>query len=52
VNVTVFVVDDQDLVREGITALLGLQPGIELVGSARDALRPSRSCPAAGLMWC
>ncbi|MEU4564585.1 response regulator transcription factor [Actinoplanes sp. NPDC023936] len=35
-NVTVFVVDDQDLVREGIAALLGLQPGIEVVGSARD----------------
>ncbi|HEX2317159.1 MAG TPA: response regulator transcription factor [Thermomonospora sp.] len=33
---SVFVVDDQDLVREGISALLGLQPGIEVVGSACD----------------
>ncbi|MFE6841900.1 response regulator [Streptomyces sp. NPDC057686] len=35
-NVRVLVVDDQDLVREGISALLGIQPGIEVVGSARD----------------
>ncbi|WP_234326659.1 response regulator transcription factor [Streptomyces sp. NRRL S-495] len=34
--VRVLVVDDQDLVREGIAALLGIQPGIEVVGSARD----------------
>ncbi|MEK2490368.1 response regulator transcription factor [Kitasatospora purpeofusca] len=34
--VKVLVVDDQDLVREGIAALLGIQPGIEVVGSARD----------------
>jgi DNA-binding NarL/FixJ family response regulator len=36
VTVRVFVVDDQDLVREGITALLGIQPGIEVAGSAAD----------------
>ncbi|WP_260614113.1 response regulator transcription factor [Streptomyces sp. WAC07061] len=35
-KVRVLVVDDQDLVREGIAALLGIQPGIEVVGSARD----------------
>ncbi|MFC6984582.1 response regulator [Streptomyces cirratus] len=35
-TVRVLVVDDQDLVREGIAALLGIQPGIEVVGSARD----------------
>ncbi|MER7339281.1 response regulator transcription factor [Streptomyces sp. NPDC000075] len=35
-DVRVLVVDDQDLVREGIAALLGIQPGIEVVGSARD----------------
>jgi DNA-binding NarL/FixJ family response regulator len=45
VNVTVFVVDDQDLVREGITALLGLQPGIEVVGSARDGAEAVAAVP-------
>ncbi|MFJ5831852.1 response regulator [Streptomyces sp. NPDC093089] len=35
-DVRVLVVDDQDLVREGIAALLGIQPGIAVVGSARD----------------
>ncbi|MFJ5774509.1 response regulator [Streptomyces sp. NPDC093094] len=35
-DVRVLVVDDQDLVREGVAALLGVQPGIEVVGSARD----------------
>jgi DNA-binding NarL/FixJ family response regulator len=45
VNVTVFVVDDQDLVREGITALLGLQPGIEVVGSARDGAEAVAAAP-------
>ncbi|MFJ4714166.1 response regulator [Streptomyces sp. NPDC088785] len=32
----VLVVDDQTVVREGIVMLLGLLPGIEVVGSARD----------------
>lgn len=35
-DVRVLVVDDQDLVREGIAALLGIQPGIDVVGSAGD----------------
>ncbi|AUY48069.1 response regulator transcription factor [Streptomyces sp. CB01881] len=34
--VRVLVVDDQDLVREGIASLLGIQPGIEVVGTASD----------------
>ena len=47
-DVRVFVVDDQELVREGITALLGIQPGIEVVGSACDgAERPRRRRPRA-----
>lgn len=33
---TVLVVDDQRLIREGIASLLGLQPGIEVVGTAAD----------------
>ncbi|MFB7916140.1 response regulator [Streptomyces sp. NPDC056061] len=35
-NTRVVVVDDQSVVREGIVMLLGLLPGIEVVGSARD----------------
>jgi DNA-binding NarL/FixJ family response regulator len=32
----VLVVDDQTVVRDGLVLLLGLLPGIEVVGSARD----------------
>ncbi|MEO3869896.1 response regulator [Nonomuraea sp. B12E4] len=32
----VIVVDDQTVVREGLTLLLGLLPGVEVVGSAAD----------------
>ena len=35
-SVTVVVVDDQAVVREGLVLLLGLLPGIEVVGSAGD----------------
>jgi DNA-binding NarL/FixJ family response regulator len=35
-TVRVLVVDDQRLVREGIASLLGIQPGIEVVGTAAD----------------
>ena len=34
--VRVLVADDQELIREGIASLLGLQPGIAVVGTARD----------------
>jgi DNA-binding NarL/FixJ family response regulator len=34
--VRVLVVDDQQLVREGIASLLGIQPGITVVGTAAD----------------
>ncbi|GAA4258530.1 response regulator transcription factor [Dactylosporangium darangshiense] len=34
--VRVLVVDDQQLVRDGIASLLGIQPGIEVVGTAAD----------------
>jgi DNA-binding NarL/FixJ family response regulator len=34
----VLVVDDQAMVREGFAALLGAQPGIEVVGTAADGL--------------
>ena len=32
----VLVVDDQRLIREGIASLLGIQPGIAVVGTAAD----------------
>ena len=35
-DVRVVVVDDQQLVRESIAALLGLQPGIAVIGTAGD----------------
>ncbi|PRY37414.1 response regulator [Umezawaea tangerina] len=35
-TVRVLVVDDQELVRDGIASLLGIQPGIEVVGVAGD----------------
>ncbi|WP_067466737.1 response regulator [Actinomadura macra] len=34
--VRVLVVDDQELVREGIASLLSVQPGIEVIGTAAD----------------
>ena len=34
--VRVLVVDDQELIREGIASLLGIQPGIVVVGTAGD----------------
>ncbi|MEV8639011.1 response regulator transcription factor [Streptosporangium sp. NPDC051023] len=34
--VRVLVVDDQELIREGIASLLGIQPGLTVVGTARD----------------
>ena len=35
-NIRVLVVDDQEMVRAGIAALLGAQDGIEVVGEAAD----------------
>ncbi|WP_158843527.1 response regulator [Saccharothrix deserti] len=35
-DVRVIVVDDQQLIREGIAALLDIQPGISVVGTAGD----------------
>lgn len=37
-DVTVLVVDDQRLVREGIASLLAIQDGIQVVGVAQDGL--------------
>ncbi|MFD6105896.1 response regulator transcription factor, partial [Nocardia salmonicida] len=35
-NVRVLIADDERLVREGIAALLALQPGIEVLGAAES----------------
>ena len=35
---TVLIADDQRVVREGLTMVLGLMPGVEIVGSARDQI--------------
>ncbi|MFF9351744.1 response regulator [Streptomyces sp. NPDC014734] len=35
-NARVVVADDQSVVREGIVMLLGLLPGVEVIGSAKD----------------
>ncbi|MEV5509322.1 response regulator [Streptomyces orinoci] len=40
--VRVVVADDQTVVREGIVMLLGLLPGVEVVGSAADGLEAVR----------
>jgi len=34
--IRVLIADDQELIREGIASLLGIQPGIAVVGTARD----------------
>ncbi|MGH7912928.1 MAG: response regulator transcription factor [Candidatus Dormibacteraceae bacterium] len=39
---TVLVADDQTVVREGLVTLLGLLPGIEVVGAAGDGLEAVR----------
>ncbi|NDL60472.1 response regulator [Phytoactinopolyspora sp. XMNu-373] len=35
-SIRVLIADDQDLVRTGFRAILGVEPGIEVVGEARD----------------
>ena len=51
--VRVVVVDDQELFRRGLTMLLGVEPGIEVVGEAGDGISATdldrrRPCPT----WC
>ena len=38
----VLVADDPATVREGLVTLLGLAPGITVVGAAADGAQPSR----------
>ncbi|HVC79042.1 MAG TPA: response regulator transcription factor [Chloroflexota bacterium] len=41
-SIRVLVVDDQTVVREGLEMLLGLSPGIEVVGGAADGIEAVR----------
>ncbi|TDD63007.1 response regulator transcription factor [Kribbella antibiotica] len=41
-NVRLLIVDDQELMRDGLTAILERQPGIEVVGTAADGAEAVR----------
>lgn len=45
-QVRVLVVDDQRLIRDGIASLLGIQPGITVVGTAADGREALDRCVA------
>lgn len=46
--VRVLVVDDQELIREGIASLLSIQPGIAVVGTSADGADAVEQCVALG----
>jgi DNA-binding NarL/FixJ family response regulator len=46
-SIRVLVADDQKIVREGVAALLGMLPGIEVVGTAADGADAVRQALAA-----
>ena len=46
-GLTVFLVDDHEIVRRGIADLLGAEPGITVVGEAATAAEALRRIPAA-----
>ncbi|TDD37095.1 response regulator transcription factor [Actinomadura sp. KC06] len=48
--VRVLVVDDQELVREGIASLLGIQPGIEVIGTAADGAAAVEAAASADVV--
>ncbi|WP_131737438.1 response regulator [Actinomadura roseirufa] len=49
-DIRVLVADDQELVREGIASLLSLQPGIDVVGTARDGTEAVDAAPSADVI--
>ena len=51
-SVRVLLADDQRLVRESLSTLLGLLDGIELVGSAADGEEAVRSRPSGAPTSC
>ena len=46
------VADDQTVVREGLEMLLGLSPGIEVVGAAADGEEAVRLVGERRRTWC
>ena len=50
--VRVLVADDHAVVREGLRLFLDLQEGIEVIGEARTARRPSTWPPGWNLTSC
>jgi DNA-binding NarL/FixJ family response regulator len=46
--IRVLVADDQELIREGIASLLGIQQGITVVGTARDGTEAAELAAALG----
>ncbi len=50
--VRVVVADDQQVVREGLVALLGLIDGVEVVGAAANGVEAVELLRRATLTWC
>ena len=50
-TIRVVVVDDHQIVRDGLVALLGALDGIEVVGTAADGGTPSTSSPRPRPTW-
>ena len=50
-KIKVLLVDDQQLVRDGISALLGLQENIEVLGSAADGVQATHA-DGSSLLFC
>jgi DNA-binding NarL/FixJ family response regulator len=50
--ITVAVAEDHALVREGLKALLDLQPDIEVVAEAGDGVQAWRWSPATAQTFC
>ncbi|TDD72818.1 response regulator [Actinomadura rubrisoli] len=48
--IRVLVVDDQELVREGIASLLSIQPGIEVIGTAADGAEAVTAAASADVV--
>ncbi|MEU0510461.1 response regulator transcription factor, partial [Amycolatopsis sp. NPDC006125] len=44
--ITVFLVDDHEVVRRGVAELLGTDPGLEVVGEATTAAQAMARIPA------
>jgi DNA-binding NarL/FixJ family response regulator len=47
-SIRVFLVDDHDVVREGLAAMLGTQPDLEIVGQATGGQQALAAIPTSG----